>query len=410
MSTTLPIPAEVLRIAEMLEGAGHETWCVGGAVRDNLLGLENKDFDLATAATPKQVQKLFRRTVPIGVDHGTVAVIDRGGRLHEVTTFRRDVQTDGRHAIVEFGVSLDEDLARRDFTINAIAYHPIRKEWRDLFEGEPDLSGKVIRAVGDPSQRFREDYLRILRALRFAARFGFEIEKATWEAAVANAPGLEHLSAERVRDEWMRGLESGRKPSRLVELWQKVGALEVWLGETGRREEGGGRRLLGAVDGFGEPDPVLITSYLSSDPAATLARLKCSKAEIERGRRVGEFRGQEPDPSSAVEVRRWMSKVGEAVDDLVAIAVAEGSGADLDDAVEAVRNSAAPLTVRDLAVDGKDLMGIGVVQGPALGQLLTDLLDEVLVDPTLNTKPRLLARAAAIRHAREANPPSSLLP
>ncbi len=392
MSITLPIPAEVLRIAETLEGAGHETWCVGGAVRDNLLGLENKDFDLATAATPKQVQKLFRRTVPIGVDHGTVAVIDRGGQLHEVTTFRRDVQTDGRHAIVEFGVSLDEDLARRDFTINAIAYHPIRKEWRDLFGGEPDLSGKVIRAVGDPSQRFREDYLRILRALRFAARFGFEIEKATWEAAVANAQGLVHLSAERVRDEWMKGLEGAEKAGRLVELWRDVGALERWLPTIGSRESG-------VVDDLPKQDAVLITSYLSTDPAATLARLKCSKAEIERGRRVGEFRGQEPDPSSGVDVRRWMAKVGEAVDDLVAIAVAERSGADLDDAVEAVRNSATPLAIGDLAVDGTDLMGIGVAQGPALGQLLADLLDEVLVDPTLNTKPRLLARAAAMKLA-----------
>ncbi len=154
----------------------------------------------------------------------------------------------------------------------------------------------------------------------------------------------------------------------------------------------------------------MITSYLSTDPAATLARLKCSKAEIERGRRVGEFRGQEPEPSSGVDVRRWMAKVGEAVDDLVAIVVAEGSGADLDEAVEAVRSSAAPLTIGDLAVDGVDLMGLGVVQGPALGQLLAELLEEVLVDPTLNTKPRLLERAAAMKHAREANPPSSLLP
>ena len=405
MSTTLPIPAEVLRLAETLEGAGYETWCVGGAVRDNLLGLENKDFDLATAATPKQVQKLFRRTVPIGVDHGTVRVIDRRGQLHEVTTFRRDVQTDGRHAIVEFGVSLDEDLARRDFTINAIAYHPVRKEWRDLFGGEPDLSGKVIRAVGDPSQRFREDYLRILRALRFAARFGFEIEKATWEAAVANAHGLEHLSAERVRDEWMKGLEGAEEAGRLVELWRDVGALARWLPEMGSGEwgvgsgESIGSRESGVVDDIPEQDAVLITSYLSTDPAATLARLKCSKAEIERGRRVGEFRGQEPDPSSAVEVRRWMAKAGEAVDDLVTIAVAEGSGQELDDAVKAVRNSAAPLTIGDLAVDGTDLMGIGVAQGPALGQLLADLLNEVLVDPTLNTKPRLLERAAAMKLA-----------
>jgi tRNA nucleotidyltransferase (CCA-adding enzyme) len=120
---------------------------------------------------------------------------------------------------------------------------------------------------------------------------------------------------------------------------------------------------------------------------------------MERGRKIGEFRGQEPDPSSAVDVRRWMAKVGEAVDDLVTIAVAEGSGADLDEAVEAVRNSAAPLTIGDLAVDGTDLMGIGVAQGPALGQLLADLLDEVLVDPTLNTKPRLLERATAMKPA-----------
>ena len=127
-----------------------------------------------------------------------------------------------------------------------------------------------------------------------------------------------------------------------------------------------------------------------------MARLKCSRAEIERGRRVGEFRGQEPDPSSAVDVRRWMAKVGEAVDDLVAIAVAEGSGADLDDAVKAVRNSAAPLTIGDLAVDGTDLMGIGVVQGPALGQLLASLLDEVLDAPTLHPNPRLLESAPAM--------------
>ncbi len=154
-------------------------------------------------------------------------------------------------------------------------------------------SSNVIRAVGDPSQRFREDYLRILRALRFAARFGFKIEKATWEAAVANAHGLEHLSAERVRDEWMKGLEGAEKAGRLVELWRDVGALERWLPATGsresgvgsresieRREEGGGRRPVEIVDRFPGRDPVLITSYLSSDPAATLARLKCSKAEI----------------------------------------------------------------------------------------------------------------------------------
>src|SRR5881628_1839913 len=131
----LPIPPEVLKIAQRLESAGYENWCVGGAIRDNLLRVENHDFDLTTAAAPEEVRRLFKRTVPVGIEHGTVAVLDALGRAHEVTTFRKDVQTDGRHAVVRFGVSLIDDLARRDFTINAIAYHPMRREWRDPFTG-----------------------------------------------------------------------------------------------------------------------------------------------------------------------------------------------------------------------------------------------------------------------------------
>ncbi len=213
---SLPIPPEVLAIAKKLEGAGHETWCVGGAVRDNLLGFENKDYDLATAARPEEVQQLFRRTFPVGIEHGTVAVLDRYNAPHEVTTFRRDIKTDGRHAVVEFGVELEEDLARRDFTINAIAYQPLRHEWRDPFGGEADIDAKKVRAVGDAEQRFREDYLRILRAIRFAARFDFQIEESTFEAAKSYADGLQHLSAERVRDEWFKGLATARRPSELV--------------------------------------------------------------------------------------------------------------------------------------------------------------------------------------------------
>ena len=152
---TLPIPAEVLKIAKKLEDAGFETWCVGGAIRDNLLGVENHDFDLTTAAPPAEIQKAFKRTVPVGIEHGTVAVLDASNQAHEVTTFRKDIQTDGRHAVVEFGVSIMDDLARRDFTINAIAYHPIRHEWRDPFQGEQDLAKKLIRSVGDPNWRFQ---------------------------------------------------------------------------------------------------------------------------------------------------------------------------------------------------------------------------------------------------------------
>jgi tRNA nucleotidyltransferase (CCA-adding enzyme) len=194
-------PPVVLQIAARLEKAGFEAWCVGGAIRDALLGHKHLDWDLATSAKPDEVRKLFgsRNTVPVGIDFGTVGVLDSDGTMHEVTTFRRDVQTDGRHAVVEFGVSLEDDLARRDFTINAIAYSPRRDEIRDPFNGRADLQAKVVRAVGDPDERMREDRLRALRAIRFAARFGFAIDDATRRAIEASAPYLGRLSPERVK-------------------------------------------------------------------------------------------------------------------------------------------------------------------------------------------------------------------
>src|SRR3982751_6733932 len=158
----------VLDIARRLERAGHEAWCVGGAIRDALLGGHPLDWDLATTATPPQVIALFgrKRTVPVGIEFGTVSVLDDDGVPHEITTFRRDVRTDGRHAEVEFGASLDEDLARRDFTINAIAFRPRTGDVRDPFGGQSDLRSGVVRAVGDPEERMREDRLRALRAIR----------------------------------------------------------------------------------------------------------------------------------------------------------------------------------------------------------------------------------------------------
>jgi tRNA nucleotidyltransferase (CCA-adding enzyme) len=380
----LPIPAEVLKIAKQLEAAGFETWCVGGAIRDNLLGLENHDFDLTTSAPPAEVQKVFKRTVPVGIEHGTVAVLDTNNKPHEVTTFRKDIQTDGRHAVVEFGVSLMDDLARRDFTINAIAYHPIRHEWRDPFQGEQDLGKKLIRSVGDPNWRFQEDYLRILRALRFSARFAFRIHARTLEAAKANAQGLAQLSAERVRDEWFKGILTAVRVSRLVTLWQEVGATRIWLPELGT---GSGKQ--GAVDKLPR-DPVLITASLAKDPASVLTRLKCSNRDIERGRAIGAWRDKYPDAKDPVAIRRWLSGVGEYVDDLLALLPAPRSL--LPKAVERIRNAGDPLTLKDLAVKGDDLIAAGVRPGPDVGDALARLLEEVLEDPARNTKEYLLSR------------------
>ena len=381
----LPIPSEVLKIAKKLEDAGFETWCVGGAIRDNLLGLENHDFDLTTAAPPAEVQKLFKRTVPVGIAHGTVAVLDANNQPHEVTTFRKDIKTDGRHAVVEFGVSLMDDLARRDFTINAIAYHPTTREWRDPFQGEEDLGKKLIRSVGDPNWRFQEDYLRILRALRFSARFEFKIHARTLEAAKANAQGLGQLSAERVRDEWFKGIQTARKVSRLVALWRDVGAARIWLPEIG----GAGNGEPGAVDKLPR-DPVLITAFLAKDPASLLTRLKSSNKDIERGRAIGSWREKYPDAKDAAAVRRWLAEVGEHADDLLALLPAPRSH--LAQAVARIRATNPPLALKDLAVKGDDLIAAGVRPGPDLGDALQRLLAEVLEDPARNTREYLLSR------------------
>src|SRR2546429_631630 len=213
----LPIPDDVLKIARTLEDTGFETWCVGGVIRDNLLGLENHDFDLTTAAPPKEIQRLFKRTVPVGIEHGTVAVLDAKNQPHEVTTFRKDIKTDGRHAVVEFGVSLMDDLARRDFTVNAIAYHPLRHEWRDPFEGAADLERKLIRSVGDANWRFPGGPLRRLPARRVSAPFRSPLHRPHRAAAAGRA-------------------ERGRAIGKLREKYadpKQVPAVRRWLSEAG---------------------------------------------------------------------------------------------------------------------------------------------------------------------------------
>jgi tRNA nucleotidyltransferase (CCA-adding enzyme) len=322
----------------------------------------------------------------VGIEHGTVAVLDANDRPHEVTTFRKDIHTDGRHAVVEFGVSIMDDLARRDFTINAIAYHPLRHEWRDPFQGEQDLGKKLIRSVGDPNWRFQEDYLRILRALRFSARFEFRIHARTLEAAKANIQGLAQLSAERVRDEWFKGIQSAARPSKLIALWRDVGASRIWLPEM--RDAGSGMRDLLKVADKLPRDPVLVTAFLAKDPASLLTRLKCSSKDIERGRAIGRWRDDSPEPKNAGAVRRWMAQLGEYVDDLLLL----GSDKSLERAVTAIRERQDPLTLKDLAVKGDDLIAQGVRPGPDVGEALARLLEEVLEDPGRNTKEYLLSR------------------
>jgi tRNA nucleotidyltransferase (CCA-adding enzyme) len=376
------VSPQALAILQTLEDAGYETWCVGGAIRDALLGDIGHDVDLATAATPDVVQRLFRRTVAVGIAHGTVGVLDAAGTLHEVTTFRRDVTTDGRHAVVAFGVSLDDDLARRDFTINAIAYHPPRHAWHDPFDGRGDLARRLLRAVGDPATRFREDRLRILRALRFAARLDLTIDPPTWLAAQALAHDTGDLSAERVLGEWVKGLKTARAPADLVRLWRESGVAAVWMPEATASMPAGD---------LTRRDPVVLTALACAPGATVWRRLKGSTPEIRRAERI-DAGPAEPASAAPVDVRRWMQAVGPAADDLAQMATLRWGEAALWPGVMAGVRARGEATSRgELALTGADLIEAGVSPGPAMGERLERLLRAVIDDPALNTRSALLA-------------------
>lgn len=414
MNRPLRPPEPIREICRTLVDAGHEAWCVGGAVRDALLGVGTLDWDIATSARPEQVQRLFKRTIPVGIAFGTVGVLDRHGTLHEVTTFRHDIETDGRHAVVKFGATLDEDLARRDFTINAIAVHAETLEVRDPFGGRADLARRVIRAVGDPTERMREDRLRALRALRFAGRFEFTIDPATWDAIRGSAPHLARLSLERVKQELGKVMEQVRAPSATMERYREAGVLAVLiptladapsarfaaldhLARPGlpRRPD---RRMLRLAALFVEP---------GVPPRRTLERdlkaLKFSNLESRATVTLAEAAGAIPlrqltGTLGDATLRRHIARSGRLMVPglarvLCARARAEGiawNGAALYR--RALRMAwHDPLTVADLALDGDDLRAAGVPAGRAMGETLARLLHAVIEDPARNTRARLLA-------------------
>lgn len=436
----LSAPPAVRRIAERLEEAGFETWCVGGAVRDAFLGHPHLDWDLATAATPDQVRRLFRRTIPVGIEFGTVGVLDDAGVMHEVTTFRRDVQTDGRHAVVEFGASLEDDLARRDFTINAIAVSPRSGEIRDPFGGRRDIELGVVRAVGVPDERMREDRLRALRALRFAARLGFSIDPDTWEAIVRSAPHLGRLSRERVKQEIEKTMEQVRCPSRAFLLWRSSGALAELLPELAMQSD----LAFFAADHIPLPSSSrrreridarraarILSLFLDLPGAAVRAALhdlRFSNVDVKTMTRLAEtwqvlFAPMgaalaAPMPPEDAVIRQWAALTGRT--QLAAfLRLSEARWAAMRDAgepaptAERVRATYRralriayrdPIELADLAVDGEDLQRAGIARGPALGKILRALLQRVVAEPARNTPDQLLAYAREL--APDAEPES----
>jgi tRNA nucleotidyltransferase (CCA-adding enzyme) len=424
------VPPAVYAILRKLEDAGFETWCVGGAIRDALLrretthhGIDELDWDLATAARPEDVRRLFRRTVPVGIAFGTVGVLDSAGVMHEVTTFRRDVKTDGRHAVVEFGDSIEGDLARRDFTLNAIAFHPDRKEFCDPFDGRSDLARKIVRAVGVPAERMREDRLRALRGIRFASRLRFQLDPETWQAILDSAPHMGRLSAERVKQEMEKTMDQVECPSAAFRLWQSSGAFSTLipaLGDASSVELAtpdhlatpiagarANRRVLRLIALFAAVPAKQVLKVLkdlrfSNSDAAWISSV-CSHWQALSGEMAFALAAGSPPPAV---LRRWAAITGRtrlasvmrlaaarwAAERAVGMAAPDGAAihSAYRKAIRVAYRDA--VEVADLAIDGTDLAELGI-SGPAVGQTLRNLLETVITDPGANTREHLLQLA-----------------
>ncbi len=394
------VPAPVRDVCRTLAADGHQAVTVGGAVRDAMLGRTPGDWDVATSAAPDRVVALFRRTIPTGIQHGTVTVMAGRGAERiavEVTTFRGEgAYSDARRPDeVVFGVPLDEDLARRDFVINAIAWDPITRQLHDPFGGRADLAARVLRAVGDAAARFGEDGLRIVRAIRFVAVLDFALDPAT-EAAIAGAlPSLARVSRERVRVELMK-LLAAPAAGRALEIGARTGILGQVLPELVAVAPAIARVEAAPAEAVVRTAALLLD--LSPDAVdGALRRLTYSNADRERAVALVRAVPSLPAAPSDAELRRLLARTGTAL--------AGDVGALRPDLAERLAVAArAPVTTGDLALKGPDVMRIlGVPPGPAVGQAIRALLERVLDDPSLNTADaleRLLRDHISDDHAR----------
>ena len=421
------IPDIVCKISERLIKSGYQAFIVGGAIRDSLLGLQAKDWDVATNATPDRIRDLFPEMTSFNLKHGTVTLVSKG-RHFEVTTFRGP---DGVSS------SIEEDLAHRDFTFNAMAYDITNKRIIDPFEGQRDIEGKIVRAVLNSSERFQEDPLRMMRAIRFSLELGYAIDTETLIAINSMAEAIDSVAKERIRDELLKILMV-RRPSAGFHLMRKSGLLKRILPELveGYRKRQNNyhrytiyRHIMETVDSI-KGDPVLRLSALFHDIAkprvrkkingrwrffghATasaeltkeiMMRLKFSNDRITRvthliAHHMFDYKQELSDRA----VRRFIKRIGtDSVDDLIALRkaddLAHGWGRGFEKDIEKFKNrvnsqikKSYPFTTSDLAVNGHDVMKITDLQpSPRVGQILNQLLEVVIEKPEYNQKDKLL--------------------
>lgn len=403
--TTIKLDPGAALLLDALHGAGHAAYAVGGCVRDSLLGLDPHDWDLCTSARPEQVMALFgeEKCIPTGLQHGTVTV-KQGGRLYETTTFRTEgAYSDGRHPdAVCFVPDVREDLARRDFTINAMAYSA-EEGLIDPFGGRDDLAAHLVRAVGEPERRFEEDALRILRLYRFAARFGFAIDPATGAAARALGPHLDCVSAERIQEELLKLLAAPRPGSYLEPAVLAIILPEL---EPEKQPERFAElcRTIDRIEPTAENVPARLAALLcplgEAGARKALRKLKCSNALTDEVTALEREAPGTPGSEMQLTAKRLLGRYElQTIQRLTALCSArhpEQTGALAALRAEAERLTAenACCRVSQLAVNGRDLMAAGVRPGPGLRQVLNALLEAVITGQTPNEKDALLAAAA----------------
>lgn len=393
----IPIPAYVQALLDRLEAAGQEAWVVGGCVRDSLLGREPGDWDLCTAAIPQKVKAALgdMPTADVGISHGTVTALTAGGPV-EITTYRREgAYSDHRRPDrVSFTQDIGEDLCRRDFTVNAMAYHPDRG-LLDPFGGREDLSRRVLRCVGDPARRFQEDALRMLRCVRFAAVLGFQVEGLAQKALDQLSPLLAAVSRERARGELTRLLLGDYASQALALGWQAVRAVMPELPKWPAAFPPGipgtlparWARLLWPMP-LGQAEAALEgLRFPHTSRREVLALLACR---------------DEPLPMPPSRVKELLARLGPLFFQLVGLRLAgasPGERAGLEAAraqAQALLDGGACLSLRNLAVTGHDLLALGCPPGPEVGRVLRALLGQVLSDALPNRREELLAYAARL--------------
>lgn len=395
---TIRMDEGAAELLDTLHRAGYAAYVVGGCVRDSLLGLTPHDWDLCTSALPQQGMELFgaEKCIPTGLQHGTVTV-KQGGGLYEITTFRTEgTYTDGRHPDeVHFVPDVREDLARRDFTINAMAYNE-KEGLVDPFGGQADLQSGVLRAVGVPYQRFTEDALRILRLYRFAARFGFSIDPPTAQAAQELCAHLDCVSVERIEEELTKLLSA---PAPAAYLDEKI--LGVVLPELSPEALAAARPVVDACPAGEQALPVRLAALLLSlgedGTRRTLRRLRCSNACIEETAVLVREAVSGVPVSLNIYARRLLGRYNLCtVQRLAALGTAlqpehAADFAALSELAERLDADGVCCRISQLAVNGRDLMAAGVPAGPGIRKVLEALLDGVIREEYPNERQALLA-------------------